>query len=105
MRTQEWENFPQGKWTLDENQQFSETTFLPFGLGSVEERRGMWGHSLSGEEDVFEVFAKYVEGKISMLPWSEAPLQMETIEISSELAAINRRGFLTINSQPAVNGL
>lgn len=64
----------------------------------------MWGESPITVHDVFEVFARYVEGKIPILPWCEAALQPETVAISESLAAINRYGFLTINSQPAVNG-
>ena len=55
-------------------------------------------------QDVYEVFAKYVEGKIPLLPWCETELQAETTSISNELVTLNRAGFLTINSQPAVNG-
>lgn len=46
-------------------------------------------------------------GKISLLPWSELEdgvLQSETYRIQSQLASINQQGYLTINSQPAVNG-
>ncbi|CAN0526165.1 unnamed protein product, partial [Scytosiphon promiscuus] len=32
-------------------------------------------------------------------PWCEVSLQPESSTIGSELASINRRGFLTINSQ------
>ena len=41
-----------------------------------------------------------------MLPWSEMDsLQLETGYIKDQLVALNRKGFLTINSQPCVNGL
>ena len=44
-------------------------------------------------------------GKIDMLPWNEMEaLQLETQTIKQELIQINQAGFLTINSQPAVNG-
>ena len=40
-----------------------------------------------------------------MLPWSEMDsLQLETGYIKDQLVALNRKGFLTINSQPGVNG-
>ena len=50
------------------------------------------------------MFAKYVEGRIPILPWCETTTAEETTSISSSLAEFNRAGFLTINSQPAVNG-
>ena len=64
----------------------------------------MWGEAPLEERDVYEIFALYVEGKIPILPWCETATQDETHVISSALAAFNRAGFLTINSQPAVNG-
>ena len=56
------------------------------------------------ESDIAEVFVKYLEGKIPVLPWCESALQAETSEISTILTLINKQGYLTINSQPAVNG-
>lgn len=42
---------------------------------------------------------------VDVLPWSEMDsLQLETGHIKEQLVALNRRGFLTINSQPKVNG-
>jgi methylenetetrahydrofolate reductase (NADPH) len=38
------------------------------------------------------------------LPWSEQPPSPETECIRDELVRLNRLGYLTINSQPAVNG-
>jgi methylenetetrahydrofolate reductase (NADPH) len=38
------------------------------------------------------------------LPWSDSPAAKETNIIADQLAAINELGYLTINSQPAVDG-
>lgn len=65
----------------------------------------MWGETLRSHADVYAVFQRYVEGRIPMLPWCEEPLQVETSTIARQLSALNRAGFLTINSQPAVNGV
>lgn len=48
---------------------------------------------------MYEAFAKYVRGEVPFLPWCEVPLQAETSTISQDLVAINKAGFLTINSQ------
>jgi len=46
-----------------------------------------------------------VTGTIDMLPWNEMEtLQLETAMIKQELVQMNQQGYLTINSQPAVNG-
>jgi methylenetetrahydrofolate reductase (NADPH) len=64
----------------------------------------MWGEAPITHADIYEVFAQYVEGKIPILPWCESALNQETLPLTLRLAAVNRAGFLTINSQPAVNG-
>jgi methylenetetrahydrofolate reductase (NADPH) len=51
-----------------------------------------------------QVFAGYIEGKVARLPWCEVPLHAETTPLSLKLSRLNREGFLTINSQPRVNG-
>jgi len=50
------------------------------------------------------VFAGYILGKVPRLPWCEHALNLETIPIRDTLRTLNLNGFLTINSQPAVNG-
>ena len=46
----------------------------------------------------------FCEGKLKSSPWSELDgLQPETTIIDDQLVKINSKGFLTINSQPAVN--
>lgn len=47
----------------------------------------------------------YCLGKLRSCPWSELDgLQAETKIIDDHLGNINSKGFLTINSQPSVNG-
>jgi len=46
----------------------------------------------------------FCQGKLTSSPWSELDgLQPETKIIDDQLVNINLKGFLTINSQPAVN--
>ena len=39
------------------------------------------------------------------MPWSDEPLAVETSLIRNQLAALNRAGFFTITSQPALKGI
>ena len=71
---------------------------------SKDDYLALWGEAPVTPQDVHEVFASYIEGKIPLLPWCEIELHLETNAISGILAILNRAGFLTINSQPAVNG-
>jgi methylenetetrahydrofolate reductase (NADPH) len=63
----------------------------------------VWGHPETVEE-VGQLFANFCRGKVASLPWSEDAAAPETSVISEHLARLNVLHFLTINSQPAVNG-
>lgn len=106
-RTDDWDEFPNGRWGDASSPAFGELSdlshFYSFTLGSEEDRLAMLGHNPSLVSDVYEVFAEYVEGKVPHLPWCETPLQPESFTIQKQLAGLNRAGFLTINSQPPVN--
>lgn len=55
--------------------------------------------------DVSTVFKKYVNSEIPFLPWSDTALSIESDMIRTNLISLNQRGFLTINSQPSVDGV
>lgn len=70
----------------------------------------MWGEELTCEQDVFDVFTCYITSKtnkhgakVKALPWNDDELALETGPLVEKLESINRRGVLTINSQPNVN--
>jgi methylenetetrahydrofolate reductase (NADPH) len=76
---------------------------IPPWAGTPEERRAMWGSAPTTARDVWEVFVRFIEGRVPRLPWSPAALLPETHVISDQLVQLNRAGFLTINSQPRLN--
>lgn len=108
MRTEDWDEFPNGRWGDSTSPAFGELSevshFYSFTLGNEDDRRDMLGNNPTTPQDIYEVFARYVEGGIPHIPWCETPLQPESYLIQSQLASLNRAGFLTINSQPSVNG-
>jgi hypothetical protein len=63
----------------------------------------LWGEPQS-LADITELFGRFCIGQLEALPWTDAKLATETSAIASQLAEMNKLGFLTINSQPAVNG-
>jgi len=67
--------------------------------------KSLWGQDPKSEQDIFDVFTKYVTGEIIRLPWTDNPLALESDVIKDKLKLLNRNGFLTINSQPCVNGV
>jgi methylenetetrahydrofolate reductase (NADPH) len=106
-RTNEWDEYPNGRWGDGRSPAFGELSTHFFGatICTKEDRLAMWGESPLASEEIGEVFVKYIEGKIPMLPWCETALQVETNTIAPLLLEINRKGFWTINSQPSVNGV
>mmetsp|Transcript_8171 Transcript_8171/g.27444 ORF Transcript_8171/g.27444 Transcript_8171/m.27444 type:complete len:385 (+) Transcript_8171:939-2093(+) len=89
----------------EDNILYSHHSIVGRRLGSMAERRNMWGESPSTEEDVFDVFERFVRGFVPRLPWCDR-LEKETLAsgILKPLATLNHYGYLTINSQPRVNG-
>ncbi|KTG39355.1 hypothetical protein cypCar_00030078 [Cyprinus carpio] len=98
-RTQDWDDFPNGRWGNSSSPAFGELTdYYLFYLKSKSPKEAllqMWGEELMNEESVYEVMC---------LPWNDDPLAPETNLLKDELEKVNRRGVLTINSQPNING-
>lgn len=104
IRTQDWDEFPNGRWGDSRSPAFGELDAYGIGLtGTNEANRKKWGEPQS-VQDVANIFVKYLEKKIETLPWSESALAAEADPIIDGLIALNKRGILTINSQPAVDG-
>jgi methylenetetrahydrofolate reductase (NADPH) len=70
---------------------------------SVSEAQEWWGFP-SSIEDIRNLFVSYIRGDVKYLPWSDSPISAEIQTIRERLVGLNRSGFLTINSQPAING-
>lgn len=104
-RTQDWDEFPNGRWGDARSPAFGELDAYDIGLkGTNEQNVKLWGKPQS-VRDVANIFIRFLEGNLQSLPWSEAPITSESEAIRSELVSLNRRGLLTITSQPSVNGV
>ncbi|XP_019747246.1 methylenetetrahydrofolate reductase (NADPH) [Hippocampus comes] len=114
-RTQEWDEFPNGRWGNSSSPAFGELNdyylFYLKSKSSKEDLLKMWGEELKNEASVYEVFTSYITAqpnrnghKVMCLPWNDEPLAQETNLLKDELEKVNRRGVLTINSQPNING-
>ncbi|KEZ41148.1 Methylenetetrahydrofolate reductase 2 [Scedosporium apiospermum] len=105
LRTQEWDEFPNGRWGDSRSPAFGELDTYGIRLpGTSEQNRKKWGEPKT-VRDVANIFVDYLENRYDSLPWSESPLTSEGQVIRDELVALNKRGLITINSQPAVNGV
>lgn len=104
-RTQSWDEFPNGRWTDSRSPAFGELDAYGVGLkGSNEQNIKIWGEPKC-LKDISDIFINFLSGKLERLPWSDTPITIEANDIKDPLVDLNNRGFLTINSQPAVNGV
>lgn len=106
-RTQIWDEFPNGRWGSSASPAFGELNDYHLSYreaGHKTDRLQIWGNNPKTEIEIYDVFTNYIDGKIARLPWCESQIQMETLPIKKVLIQMNRSGYLTINSQPQVNG-
>ncbi|KAL0186227.1 hypothetical protein M9458_017897, partial [Cirrhinus mrigala] len=66
-RTQDWDDFPNGRWGNSSSPAFGELTdYYLFYLKSKSPKEAllqMWGEELMNEESVYEVFTNYITGQ------------------------------------------
>ncbi|CAM8947732.1 unnamed protein product [Rhodiola kirilowii] len=106
-RTLGWDEFPHGRWGDSRSPSYGALTDHQFMRPRARGKKlqAEWAVPLKSIDDIQERFAKLCQGELKSSPWSELEgLQPETKIIDEQLGSINSKGFLTINSQPAVNG-
>ncbi|XP_077217447.1 putative methylenetetrahydrofolate reductase (NADH) isoform X2 [Tasmannia lanceolata] len=106
-RTLGWEQYPRGRWGDSGNPSYGALTDHQFMRPRSRNKKLQeeWVVPLNSIEDIHERFMNYCLGKLKSSPWSELDgLQPESKIINEQLGQVNLKGFLTINSQPAVNG-
>lgn len=77
-RTQEWDEFPNGRWGVSRSAAFGE----PEMYGSLskklsfnfDELKKLYGENISKLSEIAEVFVNYLTGKIKKYPFSEGSL-------------------------------
>ncbi|KAI9933276.1 hypothetical protein MW887_007749 [Aspergillus wentii] len=108
-----WDDFPNGRWGDARSPAFGEIDGYGPSLGvQASVARRIWGHPVQ-REDINTLFRRLVSGDLHMVPWSEGGaeegsdgLNAETELIRPELLKlIDGRGWWTLASQPAVNGV
>lgn len=111
-RTESWDEFPNGRWGDSRSPAYGELDGYGININpaTIETLKGLKKFPTS-VEDLARIFANYCgahipgEEPVKYLPWSDVPLSQETNKIEDVLVKVNKRGFLTINSQPAVDGV
>jgi methylenetetrahydrofolate reductase (NADPH) len=103
-RTDSWDEFPNGRWGDSRSPAFGDIDGYGVALKyPASECLTMWNHPES-VQDIAQLFGHYCRGELKSLPWSDSPLQQESSVLRDKLITANLSGFLTINSQPAVDG-
>ncbi|KAL2912972.1 methylenetetrahydrofolate reductase (NAD(P)H) met13 [Polyrhizophydium stewartii] len=104
MRTEAWDEFPNGRWGDSRSPAFGDIDGYGVRLKyPAQECLQMWDHPETLAQ-IAALFVKYCSGELPSLPWSDSPLQGESDVLSKRLITVNANGFLTINSQPSVDG-
>lgn len=104
-RTENWDEYPNGRFGDARSPAYGELDGYGVSLKQTKEDAvKLWGYPTAFEE-ISSLFVKFCLNQLTALPWSDQPVLSETTVIQKQLARINRLGFLTINSQPAVNGV
>ena len=109
-----WDEFPNGVWGDSRSPAFgnNEEHLHTFGEqyrilnqtknDSIKKTLG----NVTTYEDISKIFVGFLEGKIKKIPWGElGDIKEETSHIQELLLKMNSKCFLTINSQPFVNGV
>ena len=100
-----WDDFPNGRWGDARSPAYGEIDGYGVSLhASISQARQLWGTPTS-ISDISDIFTRHIEGSLDAIPWSEDGLNEETSTIRTELLSLNQRGWWTVASQPAVNGV
>ncbi|TQV99220.1 methylenetetrahydrofolate reductase [Cordyceps javanica] len=100
-----WDDFPNGRFGDSRSPAYGEIDGYGVSLHmSVTQAVKLWGHPTT-KHDIDDMFVRHVRGELDALPWSEEELLAESSTITPHLAALNAKGWWTVASQPAVNGI
>ena len=105
-RTQDWDEFPNGRWGDSGSPAFGDLAdhHLAFRPIKPDVARERWGRELASIDQVRGVFAGFCRGEVNGIPWYDWPLELESEPLRNALEQLNLAGLLTINSQPRVDG-
>ncbi|KAK4157627.1 methylenetetrahydrofolate reductase [Chaetomidium leptoderma] len=100
-----WDDFPNGRWGDARSPAYGQIDGYGVSLHvTVAQARQLWGTPTSAA-DVNAIFIRHLRGELSTIPWSEESFSAETDKIRDQLVGLNSKGWWTLASQPAVNGL
>ncbi|KAF2094445.1 methylenetetrahydrofolate reduct [Rhizodiscina lignyota] len=100
-----WDDYPNGRWGDARSPAYGEIDGYGVSLHvSIPQAVKLWAYPKS-RDDISDIFKRYIMGELDAIPWSEEGLNAETGTITQELRKLNAKGWWSVASQPAVNGL
>ncbi|KAF7546461.1 hypothetical protein G7046_g9292 [Stylonectria norvegica] len=100
-----WDDFPNGRFGDARSPAYGEIDGYGVSLHmSITQAVKLWGYPKT-REDINQLFVQHIQGELSAIPWSEEELLPESSTIKPHLLQLNTKGWWTVASQPAVNGL
>ncbi|KAI1802298.1 MTHFR-domain-containing protein [Daldinia bambusicola] len=100
-----WDDFPNGRWGDARSPAYGEIDgYGPSLHVSHAQAVDLWGYPTK-REDINDLFMRHLKKELAAIPWSEEEFNEETQMIADKLIQLNRKGWWTVASQPAVNGL
>lgn len=100
-----WDDFPNGRFGDSRSPAYGEIDGYGVSLHmSVTQAVKLWDYPKT-TQDINDLFVKHIRGELAAIPWSEEELLPESSTIKPHLLDLNSKGWWTVASQPAVNGL
>lgn len=105
-RTSGWDEFPNGRWGDSRSPAFGDIDLSASELLRQSPKRALelWGCPQT-LKDLSNIIVAYLKNEIKALPWSDGPIGTDTDVLKDALIEINKKGFFTLNSQPALSGV
>ena len=106
MRTDNWDEFPNGRWGDSRSPAFGSIDMFEHQVirHSPAKILQLW-ETPKSIADLGLLITRYLDNDLHCLPWSDTQVTPEIAAIKPLLIALNKKGFLTINSQPKINGV
>jgi methylenetetrahydrofolate reductase (NADPH) len=100
-----WDDYPNGRWGDARSPAYGEIDGYGVSLHMTSNQAiKLWAYP-SSVQDITNLFLQHIEGRLSAIPWSEEGFNEETNTIKKQLLELNKKGWWTVASQPAVNGV
>ncbi|KZF20315.1 methylenetetrahydrofolate reductase 2 [Xylona heveae TC161] len=100
-----WDDFPNGRWGDSRSPAYGEIDgYGPSLHVSTAQATKLWGYPVT-RDDISQIFSRHITGELDAIPWSEEALSEETQTIRNELLKLHQKGWWTVASQPAVDGV